>query len=153
QACGGGVPGDTEAALWELVWAGRITNDTVQPLRSLVHTRDDERARRIREGPPGAAEFRPRLRGRAGEHSGLGHRRWWLARQRVFEPVAPTEWRASVAQQLLARHGIVMRETASAEAIPGGYPTIYPALRTMEESGWIRRGMFVAGLGAAQFAL
>ena len=46
-----------------------------------------------------------------------------------------------------------MRETAAAENIPGGYNSIYPALRTMEESGWIRRGMFVAGMGAAQFAL
>jgi ATP-dependent Lhr-like helicase len=153
QACGGGFPGDTEAALWELVWAGRITNDTLQPLRNLVHTRDEERARRIREGPPGSPEFLRRLRGRSGEQSGLGHGRWSLVRQRVFETVTPTEWSASVAQQLLARHGIVMRETAAAEGVPGGYPTIYPALRTMEESGWIRRGMFVAGLGAAQFAL
>ena len=46
-----------------------------------------------------------------------------------------------------------MRETALAENIPGGYPSIYPALKTMEESGWIRRGMFVEGLGAAQFAM
>ena len=58
-----------------------------------------------------------------------------------------------MAQQLLARNGMVTRETAIAENVPGGYPTIYPALRTMEESGKIRRGMFVAGLGAAQFAL
>ncbi|HUI52155.1 MAG TPA: hypothetical protein VLX60_10240, partial [Terriglobales bacterium] len=64
-----------------------------------------------------------------------------------------TQWSANVAQQLLARHGIVMRETALAENIPGGYPSIYPALKTMEESGWMRRGMFVAGLGAAQFAM
>ena len=35
----------------------------------------------------------------------------------------------------------------------GGFPTIYPALKTMEDSGWIRRGMFVAGMGAAQFAM
>jgi ATP-dependent Lhr-like helicase len=54
--------------------------------------------------------------------------------------------------QLLARNGIVMRETAIAENIPGGYPVLYPALKTMEENGSVRRGMFVAGLGAAQFA-
>ncbi len=64
-----------------------------------------------------------------------------------------TQWSANVAQQLLVRHGLVMRETAIAENIPRGYPTIYPALKTMEDSGWIRRGMFVAGLGAAQFAM
>jgi ATP-dependent Lhr-like helicase len=153
QACGAGFPGDTEAALWELVWAGRITNDTLQPLRNLVHNRDEERARRIREGPPGSPEFLRRLRGRTGEQSGLGHGRWSLVRQRVFETVTPTEWSANLAQQLLARHGIVMREIAAAEGVPGGYPAIYPALKTMEESGWIRRGMFVAGLGAAQFAM
>jgi ATP-dependent Lhr-like helicase len=46
-----------------------------------------------------------------------------------------------------------MRETAIAENLAGGYPAIYPALKTMEENGWIRRGMFVAGMGAAQFAM
>jgi ATP-dependent Lhr-like helicase len=45
-----------------------------------------------------------------------------------------------------------MRETAAAENVRGGYASVYPALKTMEDSGWIRRGMFVAGLGAAQFA-
>ena len=47
----------------------------------------------------------------------------------------------------------MLRETALAENIPGGYPTIYPALKTMEDGGWVRRGMFVGGLGAAQFAM
>jgi ATP-dependent Lhr-like helicase len=56
------------------------------------------------------------------------------------------------AQQLLARYGIVMRETAVADNVPGGYAAIYPALKIMEESGSIRRGMFVAAMGAAQFA-
>jgi len=70
-------------------------------------------------------------------------------------PVAPnaTEWSANLAQQLLLRYGIVVRETALAENIPGGYQTIYPALKLMEESGRIRRGMFVAALGASQFAV
>jgi ATP-dependent Lhr-like helicase len=61
--------------------------------------------------------------------------------------------RMALAQQLLVRHGIVLRETAIAENVPRGYPTIYPALKTMEDAGWVRRGMFVAGLGAAQFAM
>lgn len=58
-----------------------------------------------------------------------------------------------MAQQLLVRNGIVTRETAIVENIANGYSAIYPALRTMEESGWIRRGLFVAGLGATQFAM
>jgi ATP-dependent Lhr-like helicase len=53
---------------------------------------------------------------------------------------------------MLVRNGIVMRETAAAENVRGGYAAVYPALKTMEESGWIRRGMFVAAMGAAQFA-
>jgi ATP-dependent helicase Lhr and Lhr-like helicase len=153
QAAGGGYPGDTQEALWELVWAGRITNDTFQPVRSLVQEKDDRPGRReLRDGPPGSPEFLRRLRGR-GEHSSAGQGRWSLVRQRALESVSPTEWSANISQQLLARHGIVMRETALAENVPGGYPSIYPALRKMEESGWLRRGMFVAGLGAAQFAM
>jgi ATP-dependent Lhr-like helicase len=74
-------------------------------------------------------------------------------RNRKSGAISPTEWSANTAQQLLTRYGIVTRETAIAEGIPGGYNTIYPALRKMEESGFIRRGMFVAGLGAAQFAM
>ena len=58
-----------------------------------------------------------------------------------------------MAQQLLVRNGIVSRETAIVENIATGYSAIYPALRTMEENGWIRRGLFVAGMGAAQFAM
>jgi ATP-dependent Lhr-like helicase len=69
------------------------------------------------------------------------------------EPVSPAEWSAVTAKQLLLRNGIVMRETAIAENVPGGYSGVYPALRTMEEGGIVRRGMFVAGLGAAQFAM
>jgi ATP-dependent Lhr-like helicase len=63
-----------------------------------------------------------------------------------------TEWATAFAQQLLARHGLVTREVASIEQLPGGFSTIYPVLRRMEETGRVRRGYFVAGLGAAQFA-
>jgi len=85
--------------------------------------------------------------------SGPAQGRWSLIQSRLPIALTPTQWSANITQQLLARHGVVMRETAIAEMIPGGYPTIYPALRTMEESGKIRRGMFVAGVGAAQFAV
>jgi ATP-dependent Lhr-like helicase len=153
QAAGGGYPGDTQDALWELVWSGRITNDTFQPVRSLVQEKDDRHGRReLREGPPGSPEFLRRLRGRS-EHGSAGQGRWSLVRQRALETVNATEWSANMSQQLLARNGIVMRETAQAENVSGGYPVIYPALRKMEDSGWIRRGMFVTGLGAAQFAM
>ena len=153
HAAAGGFPRETQDALWELVWAGRATNDTFHPLRALLFPEDRKRERAIlAEGPPGSPESLRRLRSRTSA-GGRPQGRWSLVRQRIVAPLTVTQWSANVAQQLLARHGIVMRETALAENIPGGYPSIYPALKTMEESGWMRRGMFVAGLGAAQFAM
>jgi ATP-dependent Lhr-like helicase len=64
-----------------------------------------------------------------------------------------TEWGAAMAQQLLTRHGVITRETVSSEAVAGGFAPIYQVLKAMEETGRIRRGYFVAGLGAAQFAM
>ena len=66
---------------------------------------------------------------------------------------ATTKWAAAVTQQLLARHGVLTREAVAAEAIPGGFGIVYPVLKGMEENGRIRRGYFVAGLGATQFAM
>ena len=151
QAAGGGFPNDTTDALWELVWAGLVTNDTLHPLRALLTRKDREGHREHHAySPPGSPDFIRRMRGRRGENAGQG--RWSLVRQRLGRAPTPAEWTAAVAQQMLVRNGIVMRETGAAENIRGGYPAVYPALRTMEESGWVRRGMFVAGLGAAQFA-
>jgi ATP-dependent helicase Lhr and Lhr-like helicase len=151
-ACGGGFPGDTVDALWELAWTGRITNDTFYPLRKLLLPEDRKRKREIIDDErPGSPGYLQRLRSRTS--AGQAHGRWSLLRQRISVALTPTQWSANVAQQLLQRHGIVMRETAIAENTPGGYNTIYPALKIMEDSGWVRRGMFVAGLGAAQFAM
>ena len=150
--CGGGFPGDSVAALWQLVWAGRITNDTFYPLRELV--RPDDRKRKhewFDDQHPGSPGYLRRLRSRTA--AGQAHGRWSLIGQRITVALTPTQWSVNISQQILQRHGIVMRETAIAENIPEGYNTIYPALKTMEDSGWVRRGMFVAGLGAAQFAM
>ncbi|HZC65043.1 MAG TPA: crosslink repair DNA glycosylase YcaQ family protein, partial [Candidatus Dormibacteraeota bacterium] len=177
-ALGGGFPGETRDALWELVWAGQITNDTFHPLRDLLRPRETkhERGANFGGGAPGSPEFLRRLRSRTGG-GGSAQGRWSLVRPNfsatssaagdiagkandggavtaaASSPLTITQWSANIAQQLLVRHGIVLRETAIAENIPRGYPTIYPALKTMEDSGWVRRGMFVAGLGAAQFAM
>ncbi|MGZ5721148.1 MAG: Lhr family helicase, partial [Burkholderiales bacterium] len=146
-AAGGGFPNDTLDAVWELVWAGYITNDTFHPLRSFLRPKDDRRARAIgADGPPGSPEFLRRFRSRT-QGGAPSHGRWSLISERVSPSVTTTEWSANIAQQLLVRYGIVMRETAAAENIPNGYSTIYPAMRTMEESGWIRRGMFIAAMG------
>ncbi len=152
-AAGGGFLGDTVEALWELVWTGLITNDTFLPVRTYAAPPDRRHARVEAGGPrPGSVDFLRRQRSRTGGHpSAQG--RWSLVEQRIHQSPTPTEMSAAVTQQLLLRNGIVTRETAIAENIPGGYPSIYPTLRTMEESGMVRRGMFVAGLGAAQFAM
>ena len=152
-ACGGGYSGDSLAALWELVWAGQITNDTLQPLRSLTRPTDRERNRPpFADDRPGSPEFLRRLRSRGGG-DGRAQGRWSLVQQRIATALTPTQWSANISQQLLIHNGIVTRETALAENIPGGYNTVYPTFKTMEESGWTRRGLFVAGLGAAQFAM
>jgi ATP-dependent Lhr-like helicase len=152
NACGGGFPGDTIEALWQLVWAGRITNDTFYPLRKLVRPDDRKRKHEVFDDErPGSPGYLRRLRSRTS--AGQAHGRWSLIGQRITVALNATQWSANISRQILQRNGIVMRETAIAENIPGGYNTIYPALKTMEDSGWVRRGMFVAGLGAAQFAM
>jgi ATP-dependent Lhr-like helicase len=159
-ACGGGFPGDTRDALWELVWSGRVTNDTLHPVRNLRASREPHGKQsrgEFAEERPGSPEFLRRMRLRTPGRN-LMDGRWSLVTQRIAShagetPITLTQWSANIAQQLLLRHGIIMRETAVAENVPGGFPTIYPALKTMEDSGWIRRGMFVAGMGAAQFAM
>jgi len=157
-ALGAGFPGETRDALWELVWSGAVTNDTFHPLRDLLRPRETRHERGAAsgalsgDGAPGSPEFLCRLRSRTAG-GGTAQGRWSLVQQHITAPITVTQWSANLAQQLLVRHGIVLRETASAENIPRGYPAIYPALKTMEDSGWVRRGMFVAGLGAAQFAM
>jgi ATP-dependent Lhr-like helicase len=64
-----------------------------------------------------------------------------------------TEASHALALQLLNRYGVLLREHAAAENIPGGFSAVYDVLKALEESGRIRRGYFVAGLGATQFAL
>jgi ATP-dependent helicase Lhr and Lhr-like helicase len=153
EACGGGYPGETLDALWELVWSSRVTNDAFHPLRHWLGPPETSRNRSsLSEGQPGSPETLRRMRSRIAA-SGPAQGRWSLIQSRLPFVLTATEWSANISRQLLARHGVVMRGTAIAERIPGGYPTIYPALRTMEESGNIRRGMFVAGVGAAQFAM
>ena len=152
-ASGGGYPGDTVDALWELVWAGLVSNDTFHPLRNFLRPRSEKAQRRhAADGRPGSVDFLRRFRSRTGA-AAPAQGRWSLVQSRASNSPTATEWVAAYAQQMLVRYGIVMREAAVAENVSGGYGTIYPALRTMEESGWIRRGMFIASMGAAQFAM
>jgi len=127
-------------ALWDLVWAGEVTNDTFAALRALSLPRTRSKAaprpgRLVALGPPRAAG------------------RWSLVAELVGEGRSATERGHALAVSLLERYGIVTREAVVAEGVAGGYAAVYPVLRAMEESGRARRGYFVAGLGAAQFAL
>jgi ATP-dependent Lhr-like helicase len=150
DAVGGGYPAETVDALWHLVWRGLITNDTFHALRAFTRTRAPRR--RLKGRQPVVAAFRSR---RLAPPSAEG--RWTL----VPTAVAPadgaksdaTKWLAAVTQQLLARHGVVTREAVAADGVAGGFGLVYPVLKTMEEHGRIRRGYFVAGLGATQFAM
>jgi ATP-dependent Lhr-like helicase len=132
-------------ALWELVWAGEVTNDTLAPLRAFVRGA----SARVRASRPGRRP-RPGALRRAGPPPGAG--RWSLVEGLRRPAPAATERVHAMARQLLDRHGVVTREAVLAEGVPGGFVGIYPVLRAMEEAGHVRRGYFVAGLGAAQFA-
>jgi ATP-dependent helicase Lhr and Lhr-like helicase len=138
EAAGGGFPQETVDAIWDLVWKGLLTNDTLHALRA--YASPPERARRQAKG----IAFRSR---RLVPPSAEG--RWTV----VPSPTSSTTaWATAFAHQLLSRHGIVTRDVTAIEQLPGGFSAVYPVLRRLEETGRIRRGYFVAGLGAAQFA-
>ena len=132
------------SALWDLVWAGEVTNDTLAPLRAFVRGA----SAKIRTGP--GHRPRPGALRRMGPPAGAG--RWSLVAELRQPAPAATERAHALARQLVDRHGVVTREAVLAEGIPGGFVGIYPVFRAMEDAGHVRRGYFVAGLGGAQFA-
>jgi ATP-dependent Lhr-like helicase len=137
SAAGGGSDREVLDALWDLVWAGEVTNDTFAPLRALRWKRP---ARDVRRRPGRLTSLGPP------EAAG----RWSLVEE---APVTPTERLHATALAMLDRHGVVTREAVASEGVEGGFSAVYPILRMLEEAGRIRRGYFVDGLGAAQFAL
>ncbi|MGI8524045.1 MAG: ATP-dependent helicase [Nocardioides sp.] len=122
--------------LWDLVWAGRVTNDSIAPLRSLTTTgRAAHRPRRA------ATRMRTlRLPDAAG--------RWALLPELDTDP---TRRAHATAGLMLERHGVLTRGAVVSERVPGGFAAVYKVLSAFEDSGRCRRGYFVAGLGAAQF--
>ncbi|MBK5305128.1 MAG: ATP-dependent helicase [Frankiaceae bacterium] len=140
------------AAIWDLVWAGHVTNDTMAPLRVLLgsgktthsgrRTPSRQRSRGISGG-----RGRPVMPSRTGPPTVAG--RWSLLPERDPDP---TRRAHALAESLLERHGIVTRGAVMAERAPGGFAAVYSVLKAFEEAGRVRRGYFVEGLGAAQFA-
>jgi ATP-dependent Lhr-like helicase len=132
------------AALWDLAWAGEVTNDAWAPLRAPQRLATPVVAR------PAATR---RLARRRQAPSGATQGRWSLA-DNLFGGAPPAgEQARALAELLLERHGVVTRAGVQHEGIPGGFSAIYAPLRDLETLGACRRGYFVAGAGGAQFAL
>jgi ATP-dependent Lhr-like helicase len=139
-AAGGGDPQAVVEAVWDLVWAGEVTNDTLAPLRAFVSAK-----------APGKSA-RPNMRLSVPQR---GSGRWYLVRDLLNGEMGPmAEQRAkATAEQLLDRHGVVTRPAVLAEGIPGGFSGLYPVFSAMEDAGTVRRGYFIEALGGAQFGL
>ena len=153
EGVAGGYPGETIEALWSLVWRGLLTNDAVHCLRAYCQrtessNRNAKPVRRVHN----QVGFRSR---RTTPPTAQG--RWSLNAIAFDElrrtPAKQTEWSHAIAHQLFSRYGVVFRETAHSEGLPGGFSAIYDVLKALEESGRVRRGYFAADLGATQFAM
>jgi ATP-dependent helicase Lhr and Lhr-like helicase len=133
---------ELNAAVWDLAWAGEVTNDAFAPLR----------ARRLTAVPQQRRQAR-RFAARRGAAGQAVQGRWSLT-ETLFRdaPAAGPRMRAQ-AELMLERYGIVTRETVLAEGVPGGFSSLYGELSNLEMLGTARRGYFVEGLGGAQFAL
>ncbi|MBE7187138.1 ATP-dependent helicase [Jatrophihabitans endophyticus] len=149
-------------AVWDLVWAGLLTNDTLAPVRALLGAGRTAHARKARpavrrrgryaglgggsgaalRGAPGAASVRREIPFAMGG-------RWSAVPARETDA---TRRALTAAEVLLDRYGVVTRGAVMAERVVGGFSAVYPVLKAAEESGRARRGYFVEGLGAAQFA-
>ena len=145
---GGADDGATLDALWDLVWAGEVTNDSLAAVRALRGRGGGSGRGQGRGGRGSGGRPRPGRLALLGPPRGQG--RWSLVDR---GGVSPTEAAAAQAGALLERHGVLTREAVRGEGVVGGFAAVYPVLRAMEESGRVRRGYFVAGLGGAQFAL
>ncbi|HET6447919.1 MAG TPA: DEAD/DEAH box helicase [Conexibacter sp.] len=145
------APEELQEALWDLAWAGVVTNDAFAPLRAprlTLAKAQRAAASRMRAG----RRFSSRRGGAQAQVQG----RWSLTAP-LFEvpaqPIDPAQRRRVLAELLLDRYGILTRELVLAEGVPGGFSAIYPELSQLETLGVARRGYFVEGLGGAQFAL
>ncbi|HWI07905.1 MAG TPA: DEAD/DEAH box helicase [Solirubrobacteraceae bacterium] len=139
-------PEQVQEALWDLVWAGEVTNDAYAPLRAprltLARARSSGSRHATRRFGARRSGSQPTVQGR------------WALTDTIFrrEP-EPAQRRRTLAELLLERYGIVTREQVLAEGIAGGFSILYDALSQLETLGVCRRGYFVEGLGGAQFAL
>ncbi|WP_318307456.1 DEAD/DEAH box helicase [Amycolatopsis solani] len=145
------APSDAEvvAALWDLVWAGLVTGDTLGPLRAQVAGHGAHKPRR--QAPRGRyarlRAGRPQMPSRSGPPTVAG--RWALTPPRETDATRRAHART---EAFLERHGVLTRGALDTERVTGGFSGIYKVLRGMEDTGQVIRGYVVEGLGAAQFA-
>ncbi|UFU05162.1 DEAD/DEAH box helicase [Ruania halotolerans] len=137
---------DILTALWECVWDGRATNDSLAPLRARLGAKPRPGTRTTRRARPRGRSLRTMRPALPVPDTAVGR---WSA---VVDRSDAGRRATFAALALLDRDGLVTRGSA-ALAVPGGFGTAYRALATLEENGQVRRGYFVEGLGAAQFAL
>ena len=157
---------DLTTAVWDLAWAGEVTSDSFAALRAVTRSQRTERRgrsvpKRLGQGtsslPRRQLGFRPAAARSAVPAALQG--RWSLVARELGSPGEGSEaalaTNAAVAavSVLLERYGVLTRDAVRSESLPGGFASIYQVLKSLEEAGRIRRGYFVAGLGAAQFAL
>ncbi|MCI3933453.1 ATP-dependent helicase [Streptomyces sp. AN091965] len=141
-------------ALWDLAWSGRLTNDTLAPMRSLLGSgrtagSTAHRAKRaVPRGRYGSLTAAARPVSRTGPPTVAG--RWSLLPAREPDPTLRAH---ALARTLLDRHGVVTRGAVAAEGVEGGFSATYRILSAFEDNGQARRGYVVEGLGAAQFAM
>jgi ATP-dependent Lhr-like helicase len=143
------APDQLQDALWDLVWAGEVTNDAFAPLRAPRLTLARAQRDAARAARPGRFAARGRGAGAAAQVQG----RWSLTASLFSDAVDPSARRRAKAELMLERYGILTREQVLAESVPGGFSAVYPELSQLETLGIARRGYFVEGLGGAQFAL
>ncbi|BDZ53413.1 hypothetical protein GCM10025870_04860 [Agromyces marinus] len=147
-------------ALWRLVWAGMLTNDTFAPVRGLLGGGGAHRARattpRARVG--GRTVSRRVLASAAAAAQGARTPRSAPPRAAGRWSVLPvasdvaTPRAHALGETLLERYGVVTRGSVVAEDHLGGFALAYRTLAGFEESGRVRRGYFIDGQGGAQFA-
>jgi ATP-dependent helicase Lhr and Lhr-like helicase len=143
------APEELQEALWDLAWAGEVTNDAYAPLRAPRLTLARAQRERTRAARPGRFAAARRRGGAAAQVQG----RWSLTAPLFPDSFDPVARRRALGELLLERYGIVTREQVLADGLPGGFSAIYAELSQLETLGVARRGYFVEGLGGAQFAL
>lgn len=155
-------------ALERLVWAGEATADGLGLPRAGGLASSPEPARGGGQVPPPSRRRATSRRGRTMAAARAQARAAVVSRHgaaAAFDAALAGRWSAlapcgegstvravALVESLIDRYGVVTRDIALAAGVPGGLSALYPVLRAMEDAGELSRGMFVEGMGPAQFA-